>query len=849
MFAKYGSSILFTIILTTMVAFSVPSAQAVSGSHRSHSICQNLDFNSHSNWFSYLLYRYWSRHCDSGQNVKPTADAGQNQTVDSGQTVTLNGSASQDPDGNIVRYQWRLIGQSPWRYPYSSKDTLIGRDAAIATFSPPISTRTRYFFFRLAITDNSGARSTDYVKIKVRAAPKVTIEGGDEFESEELISLSAVLRKPKRGVSYQWTQLSGSSATFNSPTTQADVTMVLPRVSETEELVFQVRAKRANRKPIYATKTITVNKPAIPLSTVSGRIMSIAGSAISNANITAMDKAGLSTDVIVQTNVNGEFSIDLIADTDYVLRLTELGYGNKVIPLRTPSVGSEFTLNGITMAPRNDAQTISTVGLQTVEAIGGASVTFDKANFVDTDGQPLQGDMQLTITSIDVSNTRSISAFPGLFLGTSDTASTPELIVSLGATEFHFTHNGEAVTLASGATADIQIPIYVNEYPNGSPIEVGQTTSLRSLNEDSGLWTQEGVGTIVYSDNSPTGLAYQATVSHFSWWGSDVAISAPPGDTTPNTGVANVTINVTAPPSIGGTAVIEATAPGLSNWQGSSVSIAVEIGESSAALSIPANREVCFNAFLFYNTGATGQTNEVCVNEASEAAINLNITIGIEGPLDVDVTPQTAEDTAFIQGFVNVQSPSLRIAASTIETTVSYQLLSGSLPAGLSLDIFGNVLNLVGTPTVVGEETFVIRATDSDGTTDDVSITYNVSSVNPSPIIEADLNRFFVGEITTPGGTVSVNLNDLVSNIGGPIQRWRRVIATADQTTCLTMYSDAGLKGPSADLSLPSSASLDIFTGELVFDSADFWLGCLRAVNPQGSSIFMFGFEVIDTSI
>lgn len=849
MFAKYGSSILFTIILTTMVAFSVPSAQAVSGSHRSHSICQNFDFNSHSNWFSYLLYRYWSRHCDSEQNVKPTADAGQNQTVDSGQTVTLNGSASQDPDGNIVKYQWRLIGQSPWRYPYTSKDNLIGRDAAIATFSPPISTRTRYYFFRLTITDNSGARSTDYVKIKVRAAPKVTIEGGDEFESEELISLNAVLRKPKRGVSYQWTQLSGSSATFQSPTTQANVTIVLPRVSETEELVFQVRAKRANRKPIYATKTITVNKPAIPLSTVSGRIMSVAGSAVSNAKITAMDKAGLTTDVIAQTNVNGEFSIDLIADTDYVLRLTELGYGNKVIPIQTPSVGSEFTLNGITMAPRNDAQTISTVGQQTVEAIDGASVTFDKASFVDSDGQPLQGDMQLTITSIDVSNTRSISAFPGLFLGTSDTASTPELIVSLGATEFHFTHNGEAVTLASGATADIQIPIYVNEYPNGSPIEVGQTTTLRSLNEDSGLWTQEGVGTIVYSDNSPTGLAYQATVSHFSWWGSDVAISTPPGDTTPNTGVANVIINVIAPPGIQGTAVIEATAPGLSNWRGSSVSIAVEIGESSPTLSIPANREVCFTALLYYDSGATGQTNEVCVNEASEATVNLDITIGIEGPLDVDVTPQTAEDTAFIQGFEDVQSPALRIAPSTIETTVTYLLFSGTLPAGLSLDVFDNVLNIIGVPTTVGQETFVIRATDEDGFTDDVTITYDVSAIDPPPIIEADLNRFFVGEITTPGGTVSVNLNDMVSNIGGSISQWREVTSTTDQTECINMYASAGLKGPSADLLLPASATLATFTGELTFDAPGFWLSCLLAFNNRGTDVFMFGFEVIDTSL
>jgi len=41
----------------------------------------------------------------------PTAHAGSNQTVTEGDTVTLDGSQSSDPDDAVVRYEWtRLSG-------------------------------------------------------------------------------------------------------------------------------------------------------------------------------------------------------------------------------------------------------------------------------------------------------------------------------------------------------------------------------------------------------------------------------------------------------------------------------------------------------------------------------------------------------------------------------------------------------------------------------------------------------------------------------------------------------------------------------------------------------------------
>lgn len=88
----------------------------------------------------------------------PAANAGPDQTVIGGTSVTLNGSASFDADGVIVTYEWYedygQIGQ-----------TLLGLGVSISqTF--PVGTHT----VTLVVTDNDGLSSTDSLTVQVNPA-------------------------------------------------------------------------------------------------------------------------------------------------------------------------------------------------------------------------------------------------------------------------------------------------------------------------------------------------------------------------------------------------------------------------------------------------------------------------------------------------------------------------------------------------------------------------------------------------------------------------------------------------------------------------------------------------------
>ncbi len=101
-------------------------------------------------------------------NESPVADAGTNQSVDSGTTVILDGSASYDPDDGIASYKWtQLTGTTV---------TLSDSTAVSPVFTAPnVGINGESFIFELTVEDFSGLKNASQCTIKINPVQQAQV--------------------------------------------------------------------------------------------------------------------------------------------------------------------------------------------------------------------------------------------------------------------------------------------------------------------------------------------------------------------------------------------------------------------------------------------------------------------------------------------------------------------------------------------------------------------------------------------------------------------------------------------------------------------------------------------------
>jgi hypothetical protein len=196
-------------------------------------------------------------------NLPPVANAGTNATITlPANSVSLNGSASSDPDGTISSYKWvELFGPS----------TAIITNSSTAT--PTVSTLIAgNYIFQLTVTDNNGASSSATVTVKVNPAPnQPPVVSAGSSQTITLPTNSVTLSGTATDatgtiVSYIWTEVSGpNTATLGSASALTTVASGL--VAGT--YVFQIVVKDDNNLSAVADVTITVNPTVVNESPIA----------------------------------------------------------------------------------------------------------------------------------------------------------------------------------------------------------------------------------------------------------------------------------------------------------------------------------------------------------------------------------------------------------------------------------------------------------------------------------------------------------------------------------------------------------------------------------------------------
>jgi large repetitive protein len=166
-------------------------------------------------------------------NHAPTANAGDDQGVNEGETMHLSGSGS-DPDGNTLTFTWSQLG--------GPAVSLNDQHDPYATFTAPqVPCAGGVVVMRLTVDDTYGGVTTDDVQITVANVNNLpTADAGMNQQVQEgnLVSLhGSGADDDGEALTFQWNQVNGPSVTL-TPASGQDASFIAPSVGSGDPNAF-----------------------------------------------------------------------------------------------------------------------------------------------------------------------------------------------------------------------------------------------------------------------------------------------------------------------------------------------------------------------------------------------------------------------------------------------------------------------------------------------------------------------------------------------------------------------------------------------------------------------------------
>jgi hypothetical protein len=364
-------------------------------------------------------------------NTAPVANAGVDQSIDTGATATLDASASTDAQSDRLTFQWSLTSS-----PSGSSASLSSASISAPTFTADIDGT---YVFQLVVDDgraNSPADSVSIVAVTLNAAPTANagIDQTIDTGSEVVISGQTSNDVNDDTITYLWSLTTvpvGSTATISdetavSPVFTADVDgtyvaqlVVNDGVVDSVADMVTIQASTPNTAPLADS--------GIDQNVVTGTVVALDGTASGDVDgdplnyawtlttIPAGSSAVLSASTLAQpfftADILGTYVAELIVNDGAVDSIADM-----VTILAT-------TPNSLPIADSGINQNV----------VIGTIVMLDGSGSVDIDGDPLTYAWTLTTIPVGSSALLSASTSPGPFF-TADIQGTyvAELIVNDG---------------------------------------------------------------------------------------------------------------------------------------------------------------------------------------------------------------------------------------------------------------------------------------------------------------------------------------------------------------------------------------------------------------------------------
>ncbi|MBX3255048.1 MAG: T9SS type A sorting domain-containing protein [Chitinophagaceae bacterium] len=191
----------------------------------------------------------------------PVANAGADQTIQLPEnSVTLDGSISTAPSGNIQSYKWRKISGP-------AKGTILSDISAVTTVG---DLEAGVYEFELSVVDNAGVSGIDIVKITVEAAAAPPVANAGDNQTITLpvnnVTLDGSSSTAASGVisSYAWIKTSGpGGAVIESPSGISTV------ISGLTEGIYEFELKVTDNNGATGASKVVVTVMPAPLPPVA----------------------------------------------------------------------------------------------------------------------------------------------------------------------------------------------------------------------------------------------------------------------------------------------------------------------------------------------------------------------------------------------------------------------------------------------------------------------------------------------------------------------------------------------------------------------------------------------------